>query len=128
MAKTKLTMELPKVGDRLTRVISEYACEYDDRYIPESCIVTYVNEEHGWYQVEFINSGIKECYGRPVYDHEVLRGLKYDEAPVICVETGMLYTTARECARDMKIPRYAISSQLSGAYPHYRGYHFDTVL
>lgn len=130
MSKAALSMDLPRVGDKLMRVVTEYACEYDSVRIPKACVVTYVNKKHGWYRVKFIESGITECYGLPVCDHSIINfdmrgccGL-----PVICVETGMAYSTVTECAEDLGVHRTMIQKQLVGECSHVSGYHFVKIL
>lgn len=130
MIKTKLTMILPKVGDRLERVLSTANLDVDAVYEPEPCVVTYVNDAHGWYEVEFINSGLRECYNYPVFDHSILKGASYGGIPVLCVETGEVYPAINACASDMNIDRTNLSRHARGVsgWSTCGGYHFITVL
>lgn len=133
MRKAILTMNLPKVGDKLMRIMSKYSCEYDDELIPKPCIVTYVNDKHGWYQVQFYDSGIKECYGLPTFDHSIIRINKNSSIgstciPVACVETGVVYSSIKDCARDMRLDSTCIVRQLNDEYGQVNGYHFVKVL
>lgn len=128
--KTLLTMELPKVGDRLMRVMTEFACEYDTALVPRPCVVVYVNEKHGWYQVEFLDTHLKECYGLPVCDHSIIdfdMSLCYGDA-VICVETSKAYPSISACARVIGVPRSSIYLQLMGSIENAYGYHFIEIL
>ena len=61
MDKTNLSMTLPKVGDKLFRIMYRGRYEPYDTYCPESCTVVYVNEKKGWYEVCFDETKIKEC-------------------------------------------------------------------
>lgn len=124
MAKSLLSMELPKVGDKLKRVMSRNAREGGAKCIAEDCVVTYVNNSHGWYEVTFPTFGIKEAYGLPTFDHAILEGNPRDCIPVICVETGFVYPSIAECSRDMRLDRTGIWKQLDGVASHCGGYHF----
>lgn len=130
MAKTMLTMELPKIGDHLMRIMTEFAREWDTEYIPKPCTVTYVNKANGWYQVQFDDTGIRECYGLPVYDHSIIRKETVGRAgvPIACIETGEVYSNIKECARDMHLDRSMVDRQVNGEYDHCCGYHFIKVL
>ena len=47
MDKTNLSMTLPKVGDKLFRIMSRGRYDPGDVYNPEPCTVEYVNEKKG---------------------------------------------------------------------------------
>lgn len=128
LAKSKLTMDLPKIGDKLNRIMT--ACTYDPEvtYSPQPCVVTYVNQRHKYYQVRFLGSGITECYNLPMFDHAILNRVCYGAIPVACVETGFVYSTTDECARDMDLDAGNISVQLRGGYGQYKGFHFFRIL
>ena len=130
MYKTIVTTKLPKVGDRLFRCISDCSCDSQYLYKPLPCRVVYVNIEHNWYKVKFDDIGIEECYGIPVFDHSIFKDANQYRlmAPVVCVETGYVYPTIKECADDMNLDEGGISSCISGRYDSISGYHFDTVL
>lgn len=128
MGKTELSMKLPKIGDKLLQVISGNDYDLTVTYIPEPCTVTFVNEKHGWYEVIFDNSDLKECYKLPIFDHSILSGLYTGGMPVACVETGKVYSSIQECADDMRIDHSGISRQILGDFDHYKGYHFFKVL
>lgn len=59
---------MPKVGDRVMRTMSSSLAQSRRNDQPEPCIVTYVNKAKNYYQVTFVNSGIKECYKVPEVD------------------------------------------------------------
>lgn len=56
----KARKRLPKIGDRLVLAPTHY-----DKAPPEPCIVDYVHTKHRWYRVQFISSGIRNCYKVP---------------------------------------------------------------
>ena len=129
MRKTVMTMKLPKVGDRLVRCISEYSCDGQYLYRPLPCKVVYVNTKHNWYKVKFDDLDIEECYGIPVFDHSVFKGASQYQliVPVVCIETGYVYPTVKDCAKDMNLDDGNISAHLYGVYDSVSGCHFDTV-
>lgn len=127
MSKTALSMDLPKVGDHLKRIMSAtYDCLYPI-YEPQDCVVTCVNESHHWYQVQFKESGAKECYGLPIIDHSIIRpgALK---TPVFCFENGMAYSTIAQCAHDLGLDPSSVASCVNGRWNSCGGYHFAKVL
>lgn len=130
MAKVAATMNLPKVGDILTRCMNLDACDGQYIYVPLKCKVTYVNEKHRWYKVKFLDFDIEECFGLPVFDHSVIdrNVIKQSGIPIICWETGDIYSTITECAKDLGIDYTNISLQLSGVYEQINGYHFSTII
>lgn len=128
MGKTSLSMKLPKVGDKLLRAINVGIYDPDISCIPKPCVVTFVNEKHGWFEVTFDNSDLKECYKLPTFDHSILSGLYTGGMPVACVETGKVYSSIQECADDMRIDHSGISRQILGDVDHCKGYHFFKVL
>lgn len=120
MCKALMSMELPKTCMR---------CDPTNEVrMPESCIVTYVNQEHGWYEVKFMDSGVKESYRSPSFNHSILKGTTYSTIPVACLETGLVYPSLRDCARDMNLSIAGLSLQVEGKQSHCNGYHFITVM
>lgn len=97
-------------------------------FVPKECKVTYVNTEHNWYTVEFLDSGLRESYSLPDFDHNILLNLPGWSNPVICLETGNVYRTVTDCANELSLNRQHISRCLIGSLGSYHGYHFDTVL
>lgn len=130
MSKVKTYMKLPKVGDKLVRCMNTDACDESFVYVPLPCKVTYVNEKHGWYKVKFDAFDIEECYGLPVFDHSVIdkNVIKIAGIPVICMETGDIYSTIRECSRDMHIDYGDLYLHLVGTKDHVKGYHFAKLI
>ena len=128
MDKTILSMTLPKVGDKLFRLMYRGRYEPYDTYCPESCTVAYVNEKKGWYEVCFDETGIKECYKVPSFDHYFLKDKPVGGVPIICLENGNIYGSITECARDMKLNKHEIWKQIDGRLAYCSGYHFATVL
>ena len=128
MSKVRLTMELPKVGDRLVRVMTATSFGVHATFEPKECVVVYANERHHWYTVKFIDSGIMESFGVPIIDHSIARGWKPGTIPVVCVETGMAYSTISQCSRDTNVPKDEISRQISGKCNYRTLYHFIKVL
>lgn len=128
IAKAKLTMTLPKVGDRITRVMSRGNLGQAESFITEPCEVVYVNRTHNWYEVRFLNSGLRECYSCPDFDHSILTNLPGRANPVVCLETGYIYRTVADCANEMGLNGGDISRCLTGEYDSHHGYHFNTVL
>lgn len=128
MAKTMMSMKMPKVGDRLMRVMTSTTWDLDDTYIPESCVVTYINEAHKWFEICFLDSGLKECYNLPTFDHSILSDTKKHATTVVCIETGAVYSTLHQCARDMGVTADMLSRHLRGEWSHCGGYHFCTVM
>ena len=131
MDKTRVTkvmssMEMPKIGEHLKRVMTAMTELFQPIYDPMDCVVTYVNKDRGWYEVKFTDTGLRECYGLPVFDHAVIKDWR--NYPVMCVETGYVYSSVTDCARDMGLTSGNISKQMRGEFDQYHGYHFTTVL
>lgn len=121
-------MDLPNVGDRLIKLMSIGNLAPTELFTPEECEVTYVNSDRNWYEVRFLKSGIRECYNLPDFNHSILQNVLVWATPVVCVETGYVYRSIDDCAKDMGLFAGNISRCLSGKRDSYRGYHFDTVL
>lgn len=120
MAKSRLSMDMPKVGDHLKRLTVDYNVE--------DCVVTYINRAHGWYEVIFPRSNIRECHKLPSFDHTILQENSPNDIPIICLETGLVYPSIYECSEDMNLDRTTIIKQLKGDYDHCSGYHFINAL
>lgn len=60
--KKKIQRMLPKVGDRLMREPKWSRADVLGRAKKLPCKVIYVNEDHGWYLVEYIGLGIRESF------------------------------------------------------------------
>lgn len=126
--KTKMTMTLPNVGDRIDRLMLRGNFAQAEQFPPEPCEVTYVNRAHGWYEVRFLNSGLRECYSLPDFDHDILSNVPGWATPIVCVETGYVYPTVSACGKDMGLQHGNIARVVTGECASYRGYHFDSVL
>lgn len=128
--KTKMTNELPKLGEKLVRLPNYYARNSCDVFDPLPCTVTYVNPDHGWYQVTFSDSGIVECYKLPGFDHDILRGIdpRGGSVPCVCIETGTVYRSFSDCASDMGVSHSAVCRAVNGVYESVGGYHFYSLL
>lgn len=129
--KIKDGMSLPKVGDRLMRVMT--GSRYDEKYIvPEPCMVVYVNKPKRYYTVQFVGSGIKESFRIPLIDDaKIIRQFQDDfkrtfnkkAKGVYVYESGALYPSISECARDIGVPPVAVSNHIHGRASHIKGYH-----
>lgn len=128
MDKSHMSMILPKVGDKLFRVMTRGTYDLGDVYKPEPCVVIYVNEKKGWYEVRFDNTNLKEGYHIPTFDHLLLKGKPVKGTPVACMETGDVYASISECAKDMRLERTKIWKQINGIRNGYSQYNFSTVL
>lgn len=121
-------MNLPKLGDKLMRVMSTTKfLNCDD--IPEECVVVYVNEPHHYYTVEFTNSKIRQSYKVP--DVDEIRDFMNDyqkafgTAPkgVYVYESGVLYPSISACARDIGVRPSTVSKYIHGQTTNVKGYH-----
>lgn len=130
MATSVLSMNLPRHGDWLMRVIFNHEADASDTYNVHPCVVTYVNEAHHWYQVWFPEYDIRECYNLPMFDHAILKGATYGGTPVVCIETGRVYPSIAACARDMHIDRTNITRHVNNdpGWSNCRGYHFMSIM
>lgn len=64
MDKEAVRALLPNVGDELMRTPHMQITSLGfDRPRPQMCVVEYVNTEHMWYRVRFVDTGIVECFG-----------------------------------------------------------------
>ena len=119
--------KLPRVGDRIMRPMTHNQIWKDDGIEP--CIVTYVNKDKNWYQVTFVNSGIKECYKCPDYDplsefkKEYERAFGKKAKGVYVYESGKMYSKISDCAKDIGVPACSISKHIHGGSSHVKGYH-----
>lgn len=128
MDKSHMSMILPKVGDKLFRIMSRSFYAPDEIYNPEPCTVSYVNKKNGWYEVVFDNTGLREGYRIPTFDHSILKGQKTNGIPILCLETGDVYPSMLECERDMGIWHSSIWRQINGERVYCNGYNFSLVL
>lgn len=121
-------MNMPKVGDRLMRVMTStnLLSSEDDA---EPCVVVYASEPKRYYTVQFVNSGIKESYKVPNVDEvgafkkEYKRAFGKSPRGVYVFESGALYDSVSECAKALSVTPSAVSSHLHGRTKHVKGYH-----
>lgn len=127
-AKSSRKERLPKVGDRLMKSISfTRAFQGDDKLEP--CVVVYVNKKKNYYLVEFIETKLKECYKVPEVDEiadfkrDYRRAFGREARGVYVYESGILYPSISECARDLGVNKGTISRHIHGELSHVKGYH-----
>lgn len=119
---------LPKVGDHLMRTMTSANLSAKEKK-PEPCIVTYVNYPKQYYQVTFIDSGIKECYKIPSINEldqfvtDYYRAFGKKPNGVYVYESGALYSSISECARAIGVRPCTVSKHIHGRTNHVKGYH-----
>lgn len=129
--KIKDGMSLPKVGDRLMRVMTATSLGVrEDK--PEPCVVVYVSKPKHYYTVQFVGSGIKESYKAPLLnDAKMLKQFQDDfkrafgKKPkgVYVYESGALYPSVTECAKAIGVLPCTVSKHIHGQTSHVKGYH-----
>lgn len=128
--KVKDEMALPKVGDRLMRVMTAESRWNEDK--PEPCVVVYVSKPKHYYTVQFVGTGIKESYKTPLLDDKkIIRQFQDDfkrafgKKPrgVYVMESGALYSSVTECARAIGVMPCTVSKHIHGQSSHVKGYH-----
>ncbi len=129
MTKTRLTTDLPEVGDLLWRIPTADNVDPDLSYKPEPCVVIYVNKAHRWYEVKFLLTSLRECYNLPVFDHYILKDFTCRSKPLVCLETGEIFRTATDCATVMGLSRTSLHNHVNGkpGHSHCGGYHFIDI-
>lgn len=129
--KVKDEMSLPKVGDRLMRVMTatNFGKGYSD---PEPCVVVYVSKPKHYYTVQFVGSGLKESYKVPLLDERRIISQFQDDFKrafgkkpkgVYVYESGALYPSISECARAIGVMPCTVSKHIHGQSNHVKGYH-----
>lgn len=121
-------MKMPRVGDRLMKVMSStgFLNSTDDG---EPCVVVYVNAPKYYYTVQFVDSGIKESYKVPHVDElgafkkDYKRAFGKSPRGVYIFESDALYDSVSECAKALGVTPSAISAHLHGRTRHVKGYH-----
>lgn len=64
LTKDEVRALLPNVGDELMRTPHlTHIMNLGPRPCPRLCVVDYVNTEHMWYRVRFVDTGLVESYG-----------------------------------------------------------------
>ncbi len=122
---------MPKVGEHLMRVMTGSSFNNLNNR-PEPCVVVYVNKPHHYYTVRFDDSGIFESYNVPlVNDVLVVKRFQIDferrfgrkPVGIYVYESGALYDTVNECAKDLGVIPANITSHLCGKTSTVNGYH-----
>lgn len=129
--KIKGDVSLPKVGDRLMRVMT--AANFGEKYNnPEPCVVIYVNKPRNYYTVQFVDSGIKESFKVPLIDdNKIIKQFQDDfkrafgkqAKGVYVYESGALYHSISECARSIGVLPCTISRHIHGMTSNVKGHH-----
>jgi len=72
------------------------------------------------------------CTCKENIDHALKSGLSRpkgnNKKPVVCIETGIMYSSIKDASEDMGILRTSICNVLSGLSENARGYHFRRVV
>ena len=72
------------------------------------------------------------CTCKENIDHALKSGLSCpkgnNKKPVVCIETGIMYSSIKDASEDMGILRTSICNVLSGLSENARGYHFRRVV
>ena len=119
---------LPKVGDRLMRTMTSISLGASEAK-PSPCIVTYVNAKKKYYTVEFVDSGVRECYKPPIINEiDMFKDefyQKFGKKPkgVYVYESGAIYPSISECARAIGVRPCTVSSHIHGRISNVKGYH-----
>lgn len=125
--KTTPIVKMPRVGDRIMRVMARYPSWNEDMPLP--CVVTYVNKKKNYYQVSFIESGITECYKVPDLDDigsfakEYEKMTKKKPKGIYVYESGILYSSITECANAIGVRPCTVSKHIHGGSSNVKGYH-----
>lgn len=120
--------KFPKVGERLMKSIS-FSSTFNGNDKLEPCIVVYVNKKKNYYMVEFIDTKLRECYKFPEVDEiemfksDYRRAFGRDPKGVYVYESGIIYPSISECARDLGVNKGTISRHIHGELKHVKGYH-----
>lgn len=115
-------MKFPKLGDQLNLIMTGST-------EPEPCIVTYVNKPHNYYQVRFINSGVRECYKVQnaneidEFKKDYRRTFGKDPKGIYIYESGVLCDSIAECAKEIGVRAYTIVRHLNGYISNVNGHH-----
>ena len=74
LTKEEILAQMPRVGDKLTRMQTVAKVQGMDDPGPKPCTVVYVNRRNLWYEVEF-ESGIRQGYKAPDINYGPKGGL-----------------------------------------------------
>lgn len=93
------------------------------------CTVIYVNQKKGYYQVIFDDCGVKECYKFINFNDLEEFKKNYQKAfgkkpvGVYVYESGILYSSIVDCAKDIGVLPATISKHIHGETSNVKGYH-----
>lgn len=125
----EIPMKLPKVGDRLMRVMTASGYGSPAHDTPEPCVVIYVNKRNNHYTVRFVETNLRESYKLPDVDEigcfkqDYKLAFGRNPTGVYIYESGMLYPSVSECAKALDVRPCTISNHLHGRTRHVKGYH-----
>lgn len=119
---------MPNLGDHLTRTMTVPSFGVASAG-EEDCVVIHTNPMKKCYTVQFVNSGIRETYKIP--DVDEIQAFKQDykrffgrePRGIYVFESGMLYDTIEDCARDLGVLQCTIVKHFHGDFSHVNGYH-----
>ena len=120
-------VKLPSIGDLMMKMPSCGQVYKEDELEP--CTVVYVNKKHNYYMVEFRDTKIRECYKLVDIDPIELFKKDYFKAfgkmpkGIYAYESGMLYDSVEECAKDIGVPKHIVSRHLRGEISNVNGHH-----
>lgn len=119
---------MPNVGDHLMRTMTVPSFGVTPAG-EEHCVVIHVNPRKKCYTVQFIETGIRETYKVP--DVDEIQAFKQDykhffgrePRGIYVFESGMLYDTIEDCAKDLDVMQCVIIKHFRGDVAHVNGYH-----
>lgn len=126
---TAISSSLPKVGDRLMRIMSCGQLNNNIKAKPEPCIVVYVHKNHEYYTLRFVESGLLESYKLLGVDEitefkeNYERIFGYAPKGFYVRESGILYKTIAECEKAIGANHGLLVKHLNGGTTHINGYH-----
>ena len=125
--KQNSIVKMPKLGDRIMRIMTTPNVWKD--VTAEPCEVTYIDIDKNWYQVTFVESGVKECYKVPDIDKVKDFAKDYKKAfgkypvGVYVYESGAIYSSVTECAKAIGVLPCTVSKHIHGETSNVKGYH-----
>lgn len=117
---------MPKVNDRLMRIMTTAADEIDEVLRP--CTVIFVNEPHQFYTVRFDDSGVIESYKFPdIIDEDDNKDKPISKKSpcrrVCIIELDAFYPSVKACAKALGVAACTVSAHLTGRTRMVKGYH-----
>lgn len=119
---------VPNVGDHLMRTMTVpsfgVATAGD-----EPCVVIHADYKKKLYTVQFIETGLRETYKVPDVDEiaafkrDYKRFFGKEPRGIYVFESGMLYDTIEDCAKDLGVLQCTIIKHFHGDIAHVDGYH-----